>query len=96
MAGYMAYAPAEAAKTIAPWQLASWLLDNFASVDEVKANIGSIVVAPTVLEQWGFTPPVRMVVHDASGKSAVVEYVGGKLNVYDNPLGVITNSPGFD
>jgi len=26
-------------------------------------------------------------------KSIVIEYVGGKLNVYDNPLGVITNSP---
>jgi choloylglycine hydrolase len=95
-AGYMAYEPESAAKTIAPWQLASWVLDNFASVDEVKANIGSIVVAPTVLKQWGFTPPVHMVVHDASGKSIVIEYVGGKLNVYDNPLGIITNSPGFD
>jgi choloylglycine hydrolase len=96
MAGYMAYEPADAGKTVAPWQLASWALDNFASVDEVKANIGSIVVGATVLKQWGFTPPVHMIVHDASGKSAVIEYVGGKLNVYDNLLGVITNSPGFD
>jgi choloylglycine hydrolase len=95
-AGYMAYEPADAAKTIAPWQLASWVLDNFASVAEVRANIGSVVVAPTVLKQWGFTPPVHMVVHDASGKSITVEYFGGALNVYDNPLGIITNSPGFD
>jgi len=95
-AGYMAYAPSDAGKTIAPWQLGSWVLDNFGNVAEVKANIGSIVVAPTVLKQWGFTPPVHMIVHDASGKSIVVEYVGGKLNVYDNPLGIITNSPGFD
>ena len=96
MAGYMAYAPSDAAKTIAPWQLGSWILDNFASVDEVKANIGSILVAATVLKQWGFSPPVHAVVHDASGKSIVIEYVGGKLSVYDNPLGIITNSPGFD
>ena len=34
--------------------------------------------------------------HDASGKSIVIEYVGGKLNVHDDPLGVITNSPTFD
>ena len=95
-AGYQPYAPADAARTIAPWQLGSWILDNFASVDEVKANIGSIVVAATVLKQWGFSPPVHAIVHDASGKSITIEYVGGKLNVYDNPLGVITNSPGFD
>jgi choloylglycine hydrolase len=95
-AGYMAYAPTEANRTIAPWQLGSWLLDNFGSVDEVKANIGSILVAETVLKQWGFSPPVHAIVHDSSGKSIVIEYVGGKLNVYDNPLGVITNSPAFD
>ncbi len=95
-AGYPAYAPADAAKTIAPWQLGSWLLDNFASVDEVKANIGSVLVAETVLKQWGFSPPVHAVVRDATGKSLVIEYVGGKLNLYDDALGVITNSPGFD
>jgi choloylglycine hydrolase len=95
-AGYMPYAPGDAHKAIAPWQLGSWLLDNFASTDEVKANIGSIVVPATIFKQWGFSPPVHAVVHDASGKSIVIEYVGGKLNVYDNPLGVITNSPGFD
>ena len=27
-------------------------------------------------------PPVHAIVHDASGKSIVIEYVGGKLNVY--------------
>ena len=95
-AGYMPYSPADAGKAIAPWQLGSWLLDNFASVDEVKANIGAIVVPATVLEQWGFSPPVHAIVHDASGKSVVIEYVAGKLNVYDDPLGVLTNSPGFD
>jgi len=36
------------------------------------------------------------VVHDASGKSIVIEYVAGKLNIHDNPLGVMSNSPAFD
>ena len=35
-------------------------------------------------------------VHDAQGRSAVIEYVGGHLHIYDNPLGVVTNSPSFD
>ena len=34
--------------------------------------------------------------HDISGQSIVIEYVGGKLNVHENPLGVMTNSPTFD
>ncbi|MGC1177972.1 MAG: linear amide C-N hydrolase [Methyloceanibacter sp.] len=95
-AEYMPYTTADADRSIAPWELGSWLLDNFASVDEVKANIGNIVVPGVVLEAWGFAPPVHAVVHDASGKSIVIEYVDGKLNVYDNPLGALTNSPPFD
>lgn len=95
-AGYMPYTAADAGKTLAPWELGAWMLQSFASVDEVKAGIGGVVVAPVVLGQWGFTPPVHFVVHDASGRSIVIEYVGGKLNVHDDPLGVITNSPTFD
>jgi choloylglycine hydrolase len=59
----------------------------------VKANIGKIVVPSVVFSQWGFAPEAYYIVHDASGKSIVIEYVGGKLNVHDNPFGVITNSP---
>ena len=95
-AGYMPYSAADAGKTIAQWEVGSYILENFASVDEVKANIGKIVVPSAVFSQWGFAPEIHYIVHDTSGKSIVIEYVGGKLNVHDNPLGVITNSPSFD
>jgi len=95
-ARYMPYTAADAGKTVAQWEVGSWILENFASVEEVKANIGNIVVPAVVFGGWGFAPEAHYIVHDASGKSIVIEYVGGKLNVYDNPLGVITNSPTFD
>lgn len=95
-AGYMPYTAADANKTISQWEVGSWILENFASVDEVKANIGNIVVPAVVFADWGFAPEAHYVVHDASGKSIVIEYVGGKLNVHDNLLGVVTNSPTFD
>jgi choloylglycine hydrolase len=94
--GYMPYVPADASNTIAPWQVASWILDQFASVDAVKQSIGRIVVAPAILSQWKIVPPFHYVVYDSAGSSIVIEYVGGKLNVHDNLLGVITNSPSFD
>ena len=94
--GYMAYTPAAAAKTIAPWQLTSWILDQFADVAEVKANVDRILVAAVVLAQWRIVPPFHYIVYDATGKSIVLEHVVGKLNVHDNLLGVITNSPAFD
>jgi choloylglycine hydrolase len=95
-AGYMKYDPAKAAQTMAPWEIGSWILENFATIEEVKQNIGSIVVAPVVFEKWGFVPPVHFVVYDTSGKSIVIEYIEGKLHVDDDVLGVITNSPSFD
>lgn len=95
-AGYMRYKVAEASKTIAPWEVGSWILENFATVEEVKQKIGGVAVAAVVFKQWGFVPPAHYVVHDASGKSIVIEYVEGKLHVYDNVIGVMTNSPAFD
>ena len=94
--GYMKYSAGEASKTIAPWEVGSWILENFATVEEVKQNIGSITVPAVVVKQLDFVPPLHYVVHDASGKSVVIEYVEGKLHVHDNVLGVMTNSPAFD
>ena len=95
-AGYMPYTAADAGKTIAQWEVGSWILENFANVEEVKAHIGNIVVPGVVFGGWGFAPEAHYIVHDATGRSIVIEYVGGKLNIHDNPLGVLTNSPAFD
>jgi choloylglycine hydrolase len=95
-AKYMPYAAGDADKTLAPWELGSWMLENFATVDEVKSNIRNVVVPAVVYEGWGFAPEVHFIVQDTSGKAVVIEYLDGKLNVYDDPLGVITNSPDFD
>jgi choloylglycine hydrolase len=95
-AGYMPYTAADAGKTIAPWEVGSYLLENFATVDEVRQNIGKIVVPTVVFPAWGFSPPAHFVVYDAAGNSIVIEYIAGKLNVDDNPLGVMTNTPSFD
>ncbi|CAN5192335.1 choloylglycine hydrolase family protein [soil metagenome] len=95
-AGYNAYIASDAPNTLAPWQLGSWILENFASVAEVKSNMDKVVVPAVVFQDWGFAPEVHYSIQDTSGQSAVIEYVGGKLHWYDNELGVITNSPTFD
>jgi len=65
----------------------------------VRAAVGpdGVVIAPTLAP--GFPPEpqrVHFVVYDKTGASIVIEPLDGKLKVYDNPLGVITNSPTFD
>ncbi len=59
-------------------------------------GVGNIVVPSVVFQAWGLESPVHYVVYDASGKSIVIEYFDGKLHIFDNPLGVVTNSPSFD
>ena len=44
----------------------------------------------------GMPVPAHWIVVEPSGKSIVIEHVKGKLQIFDNPLGVITNSPAFD
>jgi len=82
--------------SIAPWDLMTWILTNFSSVEEVKENLPKIKVSNTEFGPWGIVPPVHAIVHDLSGKSLVIEYVKGELVMHDNPIGIITNSPTFD
>jgi choloylglycine hydrolase len=89
--------PGKANRSIASFELLNYILTNFATVDEVKAALPEIYVSGVSLAQFGgMVPPIHVSVHDISGKSLVVEYTdGGKLNMYDNPAHVITNSPPF-
>lgn len=95
-AGYMDYTPDDAPRTLAAWELGSWMLENFASVSEARDGLADVVVPAVVLSQWKFAPEVHFVVRDTSGTSIVVEVVGGAIKVHDAPLGVITNSPSYD
>lgn len=83
-------------ESLAPWELGTYLLTQFASVEEVKEAVKDISVIPVVLEQFGFVPPIHYIVNDSSGNSLVLEHVDGELHVHDNPLGVMSNSPEFD
>jgi choloylglycine hydrolase len=85
----------DAGRTMGPADFGVWALTNFASVAELKAALTSIVVAPTPLPKLGLMP-FHFAVYDAAGGSIVIEPVNGTLKIYDNPIGVITNSPTFD
>ena len=76
-----------------------WILSMFATVDEVRKAIENNEVAISPVLTPGFPPqvqPFHFVVYDKTGKSLVIEPIDGKLKLYDNPIGVITNSPTFD
>jgi choloylglycine hydrolase len=74
----------------------AWLLGNFSSVDEVKEALNGVRIWGHPVPPLPGTPPVHAAIHDAKGNHLVVEFVGGKMQVYDNPISVLTNSPPFD
>ncbi|MFA4982524.1 MAG: choloylglycine hydrolase family protein [Candidatus Omnitrophota bacterium] len=89
------YQPTLPGKFVTIIDLCSWIMGNFATVDEAKAALPSINVAGITLKEMHGQLDLHIALHDASGKNLVVEFIGGKVNVYDNPLGVMTNRPDF-
>lgn len=89
---YAPYDPVRSAESIADLQLVPLVLGSCRTVDEVKELLAKVCVigidprASTV--HWRFT--------DCSGRQLVLEIIDRKPVFYENKLGVLTNSPGFE
>lgn len=96
-AGYTPVTKENQSKGLSPIEFPNWLLTQFATVDELKAGLSNAIIVPTVIKEWGpVAAPMHYLVCDKSGKSIVIEPINGKLEVFDNPVGVLTNSPNFE
>lgn len=82
-------------RTISSADLISWILGNCASVAEVREQLPQIRVCGTVEPVLGFIPPIHCMVADKSGDAIIIEYVDGKLNIHDNAVNAISNSPDY-
>ena len=87
---------ANAADAMSPHEIGNWVLGTCTTIEDVRDTIGTIVLCNTVVPTLGGPGPIHLIVRDPSGKSLVVEPLEGKLKIYDNPVGVLTNSPPFD
>lgn len=70
-------------------QLGAWVLDQFATCQEVADAIGSVQIwAPAVsLFQLHFA------ISDQEGNNISLRYDGGKALIEKNPVGILTNDP---
>lgn len=96
LAQFQEVSAAEAKQSIASFELLTYLLTSFATVDEVKENLPKIRVNRADLSAMKMPLPIHVTLHDARGASIVIEYIKGELNIHDNPTGVLTNAPAFD
>lgn len=87
------------AKILAVNDLGAWVLGNFKTAQEVKEALNSGKLefwVPTKNALAPDTPlPLHFSINDKKGGSIVVEFLGGSMQVYDNPVGVMTNGPAF-
>ncbi|MEJ2405281.1 MAG: linear amide C-N hydrolase [Candidatus Thiodiazotropha sp.] len=77
----------------------NWVLGCCASVDEVREQIkaGSVVLWENGMLQELNMLPLHFAVMDKCGKQIVIEYTNddGTPSIYDNPVNVLTNAPGY-
>ncbi|KIA76422.1 Uncharacterized protein YxeI [Parachlamydia acanthamoebae] len=73
----------------------AWLLGNVETVEEAKNALEKMHVYSDKVAGFSIIPPVHLSLHDANGKSGVVEFIKGKVNIYDNPVDVLTNAPEY-
>lgn len=90
--GYGDYGTAKQGEiVIGDMRFVSWLLGNFSNVAEVKRALKNVRLENSVKGAG----TVHFRVLDATGAQIVIEAIDGQLNVVDNPIGVLTNSPDF-
>jgi choloylglycine hydrolase len=94
-AKFQAVSPGQTQRSINSAQLLTYVLTNFATVDEVKRGLPKILVNGASVQAFGGPMPIHMTLHDRNGKSLSVEYINGELTMMDNPTGTYTNDPPF-
>ena len=89
---YQPFEESQKDKSLADFQVVSYVLAECSNIDEVKEalqNVRIIHIDPrSSTVHWRFTEP--------SGRQIVLEIVNEVMHFYENPLGVLTNSPGIE
>ena len=78
--------------TLSDMEFVAWVLGNIESVSEAKKVLPKIRVS----ERFKGAGTVHFRIADKSGEQIAVEIVKGEMKIFDNPIGVLTNAPGFE
>lgn len=94
-----AYYPAEREEgkvNVPQYDFLLWILANFESVDELKETLKNTLIVDERISKNVPNSTLHWIATDVTGKSIVIEQSREGLKVFDNPVGVLTNSPTFD
>lgn len=88
---YPAYDASANDLTLCDMQFVPWVLSQFSCIDEVKEGLKNVRLV-TLDSKIG---AVHWRISEPGGRMVVLEFVDGEPHFYENPLGVLTNAPGF-
>lgn len=93
-----AYYPSEESEdcqNISPFELIFWLLGKCSSVSEARELLSGTHLIHIPFNEKTPLTPLHWHIADSQG-SIVLESTRRGMEIYDNPAGVLTNSPSFD
>ncbi|MDE6401246.1 MAG: choloylglycine hydrolase [Clostridiales bacterium] len=94
-AGYAVYnKPVSCKDNIAQFEFIPWILGGCATVADARRAIARINITDTAFDSQMPTAQLHWIIADRN-ETIVVECTTSGLNVYDNPVGILTNNPTF-
>lgn len=94
--GYAKYEPApiDGKTNVAAYEFPLYVARNFSNVDEVEKALRDIaIVAQPINEQYPVSE-LHWLIGDKD-RSIVVEYTSSGMEIFENPVDVLTNQPGY-
>ncbi len=79
---------------VAAYEFPLWVVMNFKTVDEVEAALkNTAIVAKPINDQYPVSE-LHFLIGDAK-RSIVVEYTKHGMEIFENPVDILTNQPGY-
>lgn len=89
------YSKAESRDNISPFELIPWILGQCSDLEQAKMMLNRMNLWDEPFNNSLPLSPLHFMIADKKESITVESTING-LQVFDNPVGVLTNSPGFD
>ena len=89
------FKPLQGKDNVASFEFIPWILSKCSSVESARKMLGNVNITDTAFSAELSPSPLHWIIAD-KGESIVVEQTKEGLKFFENPIGVLTNSPPFD
>lgn len=86
----------EGKTNIPPFDVIPWVLGNFETIEELRPALENLNLVNKPINSSTPLPTLHWIVSDKNGDCIVIENTKEKLSIFENKVGVLTNSPTFD